>query len=420
MIKVAIICTFSNQSVRDRLTYRIPWWEKFGGKIMGKNNNPATDLAIWITNAIHEFEKRNDDVELHVIAPASFIDEDTAFDLNGVHYFFFRDEQATFFGRLIKVMRLRKNNQYLCNRRRIKKHLNSIQPQLVHLIGAENPWYSLSLLDVPNSIPTILSLQTLLADKAFLNNYPISKDRYNFLLSVEKKLLERTSYIASGAEKYRDIVREMYPDAVVLPISLPVGEEVNNVEEEKQYDFVYFARNISKAVEDAIYSFAIAHKENPSITLDIVGEYSMVEKEKLDKILDDKCIKNNVKFEGLLPTHEDVIKQIRKARFALLPLRVDLISGTIREAMANGLPVLTTDTGELGTQKLNEDIECALITSIGDYESMAKNMIKIVCDHDLECELKANGYLSAEKINSNAVVIDEWIKAYYNILSSNC
>lgn len=420
MIRVAIVCTFSNQVIRERVHYSIPWWEKLGKKIIGKTNNHAADLAIWITNAIHEFEKRTNDVDLHVIAPASFIDEDTAFDLNGIHYFIFKDEQKTLLGRLIKVLKLRKNNQFLNNRRRIKTHLNSIQPQLVHMIGAENPWYSLSLLDVPNNIPTILSLQTLLADKAFLKNYPISTERYNYLLSVEKRLLERASYIASGAEKYRNIVHEMYPDAVVLPMSLPVGEEVNNEEEVKQYDFVYFARNISKAVEDAIYSFAIANKENPSIMLDIVGEYSVAEKEKLDKILDDKCIKKCVKFEGLLPTHEDVIKQIRKARFALLPLRVDLISSTIREAMANGLPVLTTDTGELGTQKLNEDVECALVTAIGDYESMAKNMIKIMCDHDLERKLRANGYLKAEKINSNAVVIDEWIKAYYYILSSNC
>ena len=40
-------------------------------------------------------------------------------------------------------------------------------------------------------------------------------------------------------------------------------------------------------------------------------------------------IKDAVTFEGMLPTHDDVIAQIRKSRFALLPLRIDLTSGTI-------------------------------------------------------------------------------------------
>lgn len=417
MIKVAIICTFSNQAIRERLNYRIPWWEKFGEKLLGRTNNSTADLAIWITNAIREFEKRTEDVDLHIIAPAFFIDKDSFFDLNGIHYFFFRDEQTTLFGRLIKVLKLRRNNQFLNNRKRIKQYLTSIQPQLVHVIGAENPWYSLSLLDVPKNIPTILSLQTLLSDESFLNNYPITKERYNYLHSVELQLLKKTDFIASRAEKYCKIVREMIPDAKILSLTLPLAEAVNYEDVKKQFDFVYFARNISKAVSDAIACFALAYRENPSITLDIIGEYSLSEKEKLDSRIQELGIQNNVFFEGLLPTHDDVINQIRKSRIALLPVRVDLIPGTIREAMANGLPVLTSDTGELGTQKLNRDAECALITPIGDNSAMASNMIRVMEDRNLENKLRENGYIRAEKVNTNSAVVDEWIKAYDRIVN---
>ncbi len=417
MIKVAIICTFSNQSVRERLTYKIPWWEKLGKRLMGKKVNPTTDLAIWISNAIHEFEKRTKDVDLHVIAPAEFIDKDTKFELNGIHYFFFNDEQTTLRGRLSKVLKLKSGRQFLRNRDRIMKYLVVIQPQIVHVVGAENPQYSLSLLDIPSHTPTILSLQTLLSDDVFLNNYPISRDRYDYLHSVEISLLKKTDYIASGAEKYRKIVREIIPDAKILSFPLPLAETVNHEVVQKRYDFVYFARNISKAVADAIECFALAYNENPSITLDIIGEYSLSEKNNLDNRIKELSIQDNVFFEGLLPTHDDVIKQMRKSRIALLPVRVDLIPGTIREAMANGLPVLTTDTGELGTQRLNTDAECALITPIGDYKLMAANMIRILNDSDLEDALKTNGYNRAEKLNSNRVIVGDWIDAYYNIVN---
>ena len=42
---------------------------------------------------------------------------------------------------------------------------------------------------------------------------------------------------------------------------------------EKEYDFVYFSNNINKAGDDAVKAFAIAHRQNPSLTLNMVGGY---------------------------------------------------------------------------------------------------------------------------------------------------
>ena len=60
-IKVAWICHFSNEEIRNQLHFR----KDIVGLI---KKRPMIDFAQWNTYAINEFKKFND-VELHVISP---------------------------------------------------------------------------------------------------------------------------------------------------------------------------------------------------------------------------------------------------------------------------------------------------------------------------------------------------------------
>ena len=307
--------------------------------------------------------------------------------------------------------------EYKHNRRIIKKLISKIKPDLVHLIGPENAHYSMALLDVPKNIPTIAQLQTLLNDPDFKANYPIGESSFKYLATIERKVLNRADYIGTRAVKYVDIVKNsIKQNAVILDTTLALGETIYEHICEKKYDFVYFASNINKSCEIALEAFALAYQQEPSITLDIVGGFTSDYKSLLDGIIAKYGIDNAVTFEGRLATHDDVLKQIRKARFALLPLKIDLTSGTIREAMSNGLPVVTTDTGDLGTQLLNRDYQCALISPKADCLSLADNMIRLLNDSLLADTLRQNAYrLQRERYNNEAIV-DGYIEAYKRIL----
>ena len=119
-----------------------------------------------------------------------------------------------------------------------------------------------------------------------------------------------------------------------------------------------------------------------------------------------------------MPTHDDVINEVRKARFALLPLKVDLVSGTIREAMANGIPVVTTITP--GTPKLNERRRSVLLSEKGDFEGMAQNMIDLIEMEGLEDTLRLNAYETIKEKYDNASIVKEWHDAYFQILENKC
>jgi glycosyltransferase involved in cell wall biosynthesis len=125
---------------------------------------------------------------------------------------------------------------------------------------------------------------------------------------------------------------------------------------------------------------------------------------------------NEVDFTGKLPSYNDVIAEVRKAQFALLPLKVDLISGTIREAMANGLPVVTSKTPD--TPKLNEARESVLLSDIGDFNAMADNMMKLLSDQNFAQLFRENGAKTVFERYSNKALMLEWRDCYHAILKN--
>lgn len=419
MMKIARICSFSNAQVREHLDIGLPGWLQWlYKKVRGHAPFTASDYGVWNTNAFQEFEKISE-VELHVISPCPFLKKKIQeFNINGIHYHFFRDESSTLLNMIYKQVLKPKTNEYKQNRRIIKKLIGQIKPDVVHLFGAENPQYSLALLDIPKNIPTLVQLQTLVNDPDFKAKSAMNEASYQYLAKVELDVLQRADYIGTTATKYINIItQQIKPDAKMMNTGLAAGEIVRPPSIETCFDFVYFAADISKSCDLALEAFGLAYQQNPSITLDIVGGYTEGYKSQLDEIIERHGIGKAVTFEGRLATHDDVINQIRKARFALLPLKIDLIAGTIREAMSNGLPVVTTDTGELGTQKLNKDYQCALISPQLDYKALADNMIKLLNNPSFAETLRQNAYKRQREKYNNEGAVRKYIEAYKQMLS---
>ena len=416
-LKVVWICHFSNEMIYNKIQYnlKISVIKRILAKlIFNKNLTKRTpDFAIWVTNGIQEMEKIND-IELHVISPYHYLKNMIQeFEMNNIHYHFFHTENEDIVTKIKERIFKCKNLKFLKNRKIISCLIKKIKPDIIHLIGAENPYYSLSLLDVPDNIPSIVQLQTLMNDPDFLKNYNINNEHYLYRANIEKKIINKANFIGTIAVKYRKIIKEyIHTEAKLLSLSLPLTEPIFKDRIEKQFDFVYFASDIKKAADLALEAFGIVYLQNKSIKLDIIGGYDIDFKRKLDNIINKYGMENAITFEGKLPTHNDVIRQIRKSRYALLPLKVDLTSGTVREAMANGLPVLTTDTGELGTRKLNLKRQNVLISSIGDHNAMADNIQKILYDDKFAAQLRQNAYLTTSERRSNETVIKKYVMAY--------
>lgn len=410
-IKVVWLAQFSNAEVRSHLKYRIPLIERIVRKLKHREFPPPADYCQWVTNAIKEFEKF-DDVELHIIAPVlKLAKRECHFDINGIHYHIYRDEAGTD----IEFIRRNMKANHLCSYQKDKKYvqrlIKTINPDIVHLYGAENLNNAYCLLDVPKHIPTIVQLQTLLSSPTFKAGADMPAFEYEERAKCEKTVIRGADYIGTGGIKFLPTIRESIKhDVIAMVMPLALAEQFNLEQESKEYDFVYFARNISKAADWAIEAFAIVCKKHPHLSLHIIGVYSEDYKSTLDKRIAELGIEDNVVFEGELPTHDDVLRRIRKARYALLPLKVDLVSGTIREAMCNGIPVVSTITP--GTPKLNEKRESLLLSEKEDFEGMAANMLRLLEDPSLAASLVENAAATMHERDDNYTRMRQSVAVY--------
>lgn len=405
-IRVVWICSVSNPDLRNHLELYIPKWQKILRYIVKKPlDETVGDSAVWNTNALREFEKI-EEVDLHVIFVHPLMHRKIQrFEEKGIHYYAVSEGDDSIIS-FIRKRCIKGSLPYEKTWKRIVQLVKEIEPEIVHMIGAENPPYSWSLMKLPKDIPTFVQLQTLTHNPAVLQAYSNVHPEY------ELPVIKRADYIGTKSTVFPEMIRQFIKkDPICVNTALLVAEEPDLEFCEKVFDFVYFANYISKAIDLAVEAFAIAHSHQPSLTLDIIGGASEEEFYALKTRIRELGINNAVTIEGRLATHEDVITQIKKSKFALLPLKSDIVSGTIREAISVGLPVVTSITQ--GTPSLNEKRESVLLSQIGDNETMANNMLRLVNDKQLEEELRRNALITLkEKYGTNADRAQEWVKAY--------
>ena len=383
MLKVAIICHVSNKEIRDSIKLSSLRLTNTIKRILGIPQYHYYDRGMWNTLLFNEFKKYND-IELHAIIPHPGMKTMMqSFVIDGIYYHCFNQERGYF-------DKLYKQNRYY-----IRRFINEIQPDVINIVGIESPFYSLCALDIDvEKYPLIVSMQTALSDPDFITNYPLmDKQEYETRKEVEQRVLKRAHYIATDSQWYRTIASWFNPDAVFLRYHFCASQDVPSPKD-KEYDFAYWAADISKAGEDAIMAFVEASKIEKGITMNVIGRYSQGFLNHLKSILEKEGLEQQVIFSGYYETHYDALCQVAKSRFALVPIRVDTISTTIREAIQMQMPVVTYATK--GTPSLNKKSTSVLISEIGDYIEMGKNMVKLVKDKGLQRILVENATAFAD------------------------
>lgn len=372
------------------------------------------ERSIWNTNALKEFEQF-EDVDLHIISAVTNINKPwLCYDENGVHYNFFRDQLDYIFpfvcAQIWKLFfKTKKVLPYKINRRRIRKKIDEICPDVIHLIGHEGEFFSQVYFDIKDKYPVLIQLQTVLSSEKMMKAYP----QFYARMLMEKKMFQEAQYIGTGVKEFVDFLKPKYCQVKYFNTTLALSEAVNRAEAKKIYDFVYWSIYLNKAGDLAFEAFGRAYTKHPEITLDVIGSCDDGYKQFLMGILKKYGAENAVHFEGVLETHQDVINQLRKSRFALLPLKSDYISGTVREAMANGLPVVTTITE--GTPTLNNNAKCVLLSEVGDHNAMANNMLSLLENPQLASSLREKSYLLSEERITHKQVAEQYRIAYYAI-----
>lgn len=399
--RIAWICHFSNQDIRYRLPLSNYWLKNQIKKVMGKKNSARhKDFAPWVTNLIKEFE-RYEDVELHVIAPHMGLKRATAeFEMNGVKYHFFKPDMPYLHSEWPAGLSKNGKPCFNGNRRLVKRFLERVQPDVVNLIGTENPYYSITALDVED-IPVFAFAQTVYTNP---NRKKLSGSVNTLNWDIELKIHKKVKYYGCSGRMHHDLIKKNNPDAIVFKNFFPIQKPTDVKEVSKEFDFIFFAAGVTpkKGSEDVLDALAIVKKIKDNVSLHIVGSCAPYYKSVLNKKIEELGLSNNVFFKSYFPVHSDMHQYIKKARVAVLPNKLDVISGTVIESMLLELPLVTYKT--TGTPYLNKDGETVLIADIDDIETLANHMLKLLNEPEYARDLavKAKAFVEKEFDNTKS------------------
>lgn len=159
-------------------------------------------------------------------------------------------------------------------------------------------------------------------------------------------------------------------------------------------------------ISTAINAVSLLKKTVPDVLLSIAG--SGPQREELQQLVVNLNLGGNVKFTGKL-TPEEMAALYQSADIMLNPTTVDNMPNSVLEAMASGVPVVTTNVG--GISYIVENNKTGLFTEVNNPESMAKQINRLLNEPELYKLLVNNGLQEVQKYTW-IHIRDLWLELY--------
>ena len=143
-----------------------------------------------------------------------------------------------------------------------------------------------------------------------------------------------------------------------------------------------------KRVEDVLRMFAKVREQIPSKIL-FVGDGP--ERNNLERLCRELHLCGSVIFVGKV---NDTAHVLEISDLFVLPSETESFGLAALEAMASGVPVISSDTG--GIPEVNIHGETGFLSKVGDTEDMAKNAIEILTNYELFIQMRKNAFERAK------------------------
>lgn len=164
-----------------------------------------------------------------------------------------------------------------------------------------------------------------------------------------------------------------------------------------------------KGLNYLIEAVAILSKKYPRIYLKIMGDGNA--REKLEQLVKKMKLENKIEFLGRIP-REETVKYYQEASLFVLPSLNEGMSNAMLEALAVGLPIISTNTG--GASELVADGQNGFIVKFKDSQDIAEKIEKLILDEDLRKKMSVASRTLAEKMSWKNVA-EKYFEEYKKI-----
>jgi len=224
-------------------------------------------------------------------------------------------------------------------------------------------------------IPYIVSLRG--TDVPFYNRRFYILDKL-FFKRMSKKIWKEAKAVVANSEGLKDLARNTskFQDIEVIYNGIDINEFREKEQRKKKENEKIRLICTNRLIKRKGYEFlidAVSNLENVEVWFVADGNLKNELKQRAEEM------NSNVKFWGKR-NHEEIPGFLRKADIFVLPSLNEGMSNSILEAMASGLPIITTDTG--GSKELVKK-ENGVIIKKEDSDDIKKAIEKYLKNKDL-------------------------------------
>ena len=248
-------------------------------------------------------------------------------------------------------------------------------------------------------IPMVTTLHG--TDITLVGNHPFYKPAVTFSINNSDVVTTVSQSLKEDTMRYFDIRKEIQvvPNFIdIIRHENPFTECQRELMAKKEERIVTHISNLRpvKRISDVIEIFDRIQKEIPAKLL-MVGEGP--EKEAAEALCVSKGIEEKVMFVG--NSHE-IDKILCFSDLFLLPSEIESFGLAALEAMACGVPVISSNTG--GLPEVNFQGFSGFLSDVGNVDEMAANALKILRDEETLAIYKQQAKEAAYKFDTKNIV----------------
>jgi N-acetyl-alpha-D-glucosaminyl L-malate synthase BshA len=249
-------------------------------------------------------------------------------------------------------------------------------------------------------IPMVTTLHG--TDITLVGNHPFYKpavtfsiNKSDFVTSVSQSLKEDTLTLFNITNEIEVIPNFIELEKIKAEDKTPCQRSVMANDNERIITHISNFRKV-KRIPDIIAIFNLIQKEIPA-KLMMVGEGP--EKEKAEQLCRELGIQDKVIFFG---NSNEIDKILCQTDLFLLPSKTESFGLVALEAMACGVPVISSNAG--GLPEVNKNGFSGFLSDVGDVVGMANNALKILKNQTDLDQFKKNALITAQQFDIKKIL----------------
>lgn len=200
---------------------------------------------------------------------------------------------------------------------------------------------------------------------------------------------------------------QLIPNGVDITRFQPADTE-NSPAMQSQVVLCLARLSYQKGIDVLLQAWRLVHEQVPQARLIIVGIGPL--QSQLERMARELGIANSVEFTGL---RNDAVAQLHRGGVAVLPSRYEGMSHALLEAMACGLPCVTTRVS--GSEDLIQHGVNGLLVECEDYQGLAQALICLLDNSELAQKYGKAARATVVKQYSLERIVDTYIELYHRV-----